>query len=275
MKTASNTMMKNEAKILPSLLKIWKEYPIDLFVFYDDDSTDNSVEIVKEVLGEDRCIIINDNLPTFNESHNRQRMIDVSREQEVDIVLAIDCDELLTTTITSDFDKFLKIYENQDMWLYWYNSVNDTITDYRADPAYVNNFRSFVLPLKNTGGLDMSQFKYHTPRTPSVGLPRVYSTEYGIIHLQSLNTKYYAIKQLWYKHHEFVHYGHTVDFINSRYDPVVNGLNFNAKKIPDSLIEGIEFDAKVFDGLEVDKGYLKFVHDNYNEALVTFGKEYL
>jgi len=275
MKTAFNTMMKNEAKILPSILKIWKEYPIDLFIFYDDNSTDNSIEIIKEVLGEGRYIIINDNLDTFNESHNRQRMINVSREQGVDIVLSIDCDELLTSTITSDFGKFLKIYEKQDMWLYWYNSVNNTITDYRADPQYVNNFRSFVLPLTNTGSLDMSQFKYHTPRTPSVGLPKIHSTEYGILHLQAMNTKYYAIKQLWYKHHEFVHYGHTVEFINSRYDPVVNGLNFNPKKIPDRLIDGIDFDVKVFDGLEVDKGYLKFIHDNYNEELVTFGKEYL
>ena len=66
-----------------------------------------------------------------------------------------------------------------------------------------------------------------------------------------------------------------MDFINGRYDPVVNGLNFNSKKIDKRLIEGIKFDVKVFDGLEVEKGYVKFIHDNYNEDLITFGKEYL
>ena len=274
MKTAFNTMLKNESRILPTLLNIWKEYPIDLFIFYDDNSTDNSVVIIKEILG-DRCIIVNDNLESFNESHNRQRMINVAREESVDIVLSIDCDELLTSTITSNFEDFLKIYERHDMLLFWYNSVNATIADYRMDPQYANNYRSFVLPLSKTGGLNTSQFKYHTPRTPSVSLPKIQNNDFGVIHLQALNTKYYAIKQLWYKHHEFVNYGHSVDFINGRYDPVVNGLNFNSKKIDKRLIEGIKFDVKVFDGLEVEKGYLKFIHDNYNEDLITFGKEYL
>ncbi len=275
MKTAFNTMLKNEARILPTLLKIWKEYPIDLFIFYDDNSTDNSVEIIKEILGNDRCVVINDNLPSFNESHNRQRMIDVSRENNVDIVFSIDCDELLTSTIVDNFNNFLRIYKTQDMWLFWYNSVNNTIGEYRTDPQYANNYRSFILPLTKTGSLNMNDFKYHTPRTPAVSLPRIHNNDFGVIHLQALNTKYYAIKQLWYKHHEFVNYGHSVDFINGRYDSVVNGLDFNAKKIDSRLIEGIEFDAKIFDGLEIEKGYLKFIHDNYNEDLITFGKEYL
>ena len=37
MKTAFNTMFKNEEAILPEILKIWKTYPIDLFIFYDDN----------------------------------------------------------------------------------------------------------------------------------------------------------------------------------------------------------------------------------------------
>jgi hypothetical protein len=275
MKVGFNTMLKNEARILPHILKIWEKYPIDIFIFYDDNSTDNSVELIYDILGKDRVIIINDNLPSFNESHNRQRMIDVSRENKVDIVLSIDCDELLTTTITSNFKNFLKIYEKHDMLLFWYNSVNNTIEAYRNDPQYANNYRSFVLPLNNTGSLNTNQFKYHTPRTPSVSLPKIRNNDFGVIHLQALNTKYYAIKQLWYKHHEFINYGHTVEFINNRYDPVVNGLNFNPKKIDKRLIDGIDFDAKIFDGLEVEKGYLKFIHDNYNADLITFGKEYL
>ena len=276
MKTAFNTMFKNEESILPEILKIWKTYPIDLFIFYDDNSTDNSVNIIKEYLPSEKIIIVNDKLPTFNESYQRQKMIDISLENEVDIVFAIDCDELLTSSIVNNFDEFLEKYKTTDMWLFWYNCVNDTLLQYRNDSQYINNYRSFVLPLKNTGRLNVNDYKYHTPRTPHVNLPiREFTKEYGVIHLQAINRRFYAIKQLWYKHYEFVTYGHTVDFINSRYDVVVNNLNFDERYITNNLIDGIDFDISVFNNTEKEKEYLKFIHDNYNEELITFGKEYL
>jgi hypothetical protein len=96
-----------------------------------------------------------------------------------------------------------------------------------------------------------------------------------IIHLQSSNKKYYAIKQLWYKHHEFVKYDHDVQFINGRYDPVVNGLNFNPQFTPQNIIDGIDIDLSFFNGLEGEKGYVDFIKEHYNEELITFGKEYI
>jgi hypothetical protein len=275
MLTAFNTMFKNEEKLLSEVLKIWKTYPIDLFIFYDDNSIDSSVEIIKQYLPKDRFIIINDKLSEFNEGYQRQRMIDVSRDNNIDIVFAIDCDELLSSNIIKDWDKFLSIYQHQNMYLFWYNCVNDSIVQYRNDPQYANNYRSFVLPLKHTGNLNINDYKYHTPRTPNVNLPVTYSDEYGVIHLQAINRRYYAIKQLWYKHHEFIKYNHSVDFINSRYDIVVNNFNFNEKYLKKKLTEGIEFDITIFNELEKEKGYLKFILENYNEKLITFGKEYL
>jgi len=275
MKIAFNTMLKNEERILPHILKIWSTYPVDLFIFYDDNSTDLSVEIIKQFLPEERVIIINDRLPKFNESYNRQKMLDVARENKVDFVLSIDCDELLTSNIVKNFNDFIKIYNEIDLHLYWYNCVNDTINEYRCDPQYKNNYRSFVLPLNKIGSLNTNDWKYHTPRTPFVNLQKSATRDFGVLHLQAINKKFYAIKQLWYKHFEFVNYNHTVDFINSRYDSVVNNLNFNPEKINTNLIEGIEFDSKIFDGLEIEKGYLDFIHKNYNESLVTFGKECL
>lgn len=275
MKIAFNTMMKNEEVLLESILPIWKKYPVDVFIFYDDNSTDSSISVIEKHLESGRYIIVNDNLPKFNEGYHRQKMIDVSRDNDVDVVFSLDCDELLTSTIVNDFDNFLKIYESTDLLLYWYNSVNGSISKYRNDSQYTNNFRSFVLPLKHTSGLDTTQWKYHTPRTPHVNLPKRTTREYGVIHLQSINTRFYVIKQLWYKHHELVNYGHSVAFVNNRYDPVVNQLNFNETEIDPRMVDGISFDPTVYDGLEKSKGYHKFIMDNYNEELVTFGKEYL
>lgn len=274
MVTAFNTMFKNEERLLTEVIKIWKHYPIDYFIFYDDNSTDNSIKVIKDNLDENRYIIINDKLKTFNESYQRQKMIDVARNIDVDIVFSIDCDELLSDSILKDWDNFLSIYKTQDLWLYWYNCVG-SLNEYRTDPQYIHNYRSFVLPLKYTGSLNKENWKYHTHRTPMVNLPKNYTKEYGVIHLQAINKRFYAIKQLWYKHHELVNYGHSVDFINSRYDSVVNNFNFNETKIPQNIIQGIDFDISVFDKLEKEKGYLDFILNNRNEELITFGKEFL
>jgi len=275
MKTAFNTMFKNEEKLLSQVLKIWKTYPIDLFIFYDDNSTDNSIDVIKQHLPEERFIVINDNLPEFNEGYQRQKMIDISRENNVDLVFCIDCDELLTSNIIYDWEYFIHIYDKKNMWLFWYNSVNGTLKQYRNDPHYASNYRCFVLPLKHCSNLNINDFKYHTPRTPHVNLPMEFTKEYGVIHLQSINKRFYAIKQLWYKHHEFVNYGHTVEFINGRYDGVVNNFHFYEQELEDKHIKGIDFDVEIFNELEKEKGYLDFIHKHYNKDLITFGEEYL
>jgi len=275
MKVAFNTMFKNESRLLDVVLPIWSKYKVDLFVFYDDNSTDNSIEIIAKHLDKSRYVIFNDKLESFNEGYQRQKMIDESIQLDMDILLCIDVDELLTSTIVNDWDNFLEVYKTHDMELFWYNSVNDSLENYRNDPAYNSNYRTFVLPVTDIGRLNTSNYKYHSPRTPFVNLPKTRSKHYGVIHLQAISTRYYVIKQLWYKHHEFVNYGHSVEFINERYDPVINGLNFNQAKISEEMIDGITIDLSVFDKLEEEKGYLTFIKENYNEELITFGNEFL
>lgn len=274
MKVAFNTMVKNEAEMLKSVLPIWKKYNVDYFIFYNDNSTDDTVNVIKSFLPEDKVIIINHNLPSFNEGYQRQSMLEKSRELNVDYTICLDADELLSSNIVKDFNSFLSNFNEYDMKLFWYNVVNDSLYLYRNDNMYSGNYRTFVLPMKHIGNLSSDDWKYHTPRTPEVNLPKKFTKDYGVIHLQSVNKKYYAIKQLWYKHHEFTYYNHTVDFINGRYDPVVNNLNFNPQFTPDYIIDGIEIDLSFFKDLEIKKGYYDFIINNKNEELITFGKEY-
>jgi len=275
MKVALNTMVKNEGVTLKLVLPIWEKYEVDYYIFYDDNSTDDTVETIYNILPKEKVIIINDKLPEFNEGYYRQKMLDKSRELGVDYIISLDSDELLSSSITKDFKSFLSIYDTYDLYLFWYNVVEDGLMLYRSDSLYENNYRSFVLPVKHMGNLDTSQWKYHTPRTPVVTLPRTFTKDYGVIHLQSANKKYYAFKQLWYKHHELINYKHDITFINNRYDPVVNNLNFNPQFTPQNIIEGINIDLSFYDGLEEEKGYVKFIKDHYNEELITFGKEYI
>ena len=124
--------------------------------------------------------------------------------------------------------------------------------------------------------MNLSQAKYHTcPRYVNNSLPSAYTNQFGIIHLQSLNRRYYALKQLWYKHFEFKTWGHSIQSLNSKYDPVVNNFEFNSQKTPLEIIKNIDFDIKIFEELSNKKGYLEYIKNNYNEDLVTFGREYL
>jgi hypothetical protein len=275
MKVALNTMVKNEEIMLTHVLSIWKNYPVDYFIFYDDNSTDNTNDVIYDILPKEKIIILNDKLEKFNEGYQRQRMIDESRKLGVDYSICLDADELLSANIVKEFSDFIKIYETTDLYLYWYNVVNDTLSEHRSDPLYENNYRCFILPLKDTGNLDVNLWQYHTPRTPNVNLPRSYTKNYGVLHLQSSNKKYYAMKQLWYKHYEHLNYGHSFDYINQRYDPVVNNLNFNEKITPFEIVNGINIDLSFMKGLEKTKGYFDFVKENYKEELTTFGKEYI
>lgn len=270
-----NTMVKNEALLLEQVLPIWKAYEVDQFVFYDDNSTDNTVEVIAKHLPPERFVVYNDKLPAFNEAYHRSKMLQHSRKKRADYVLSIDSDELLSANLAKDLSVVLKEYETKDLWLFWYNVVNDSLSQTRNDPAYANNYRSFILPLKHTGQLDLTQWKYHTPRVPSVNLPRAHTKDYGVIHLQALNKRFYALKQLWYKHFEFVSYKHSVDQINGRYDPVVNGLNFCAVQTPAEIVGDITFDPTVFDAIETTRQHKQYILDHMNPALVTFGREYL
>jgi hypothetical protein len=275
MKVALNTMVKNEEDVLQVVLPIWNTYEVDYFIFYNDNSTDNTINVINKLLPKEKVVIVNDNLEKFNEGYHRQRMLDISRELNVDYIISLDSDELLGSTIVKDFKNFLSIYDSQDMLLFWYNIVDGDLNFYRTDNLYTNNYRSFVLPVKNMGDLDTNLSNYHTPRTPNISLPKTFTKDYGVIHLQSVNRKFYTFKQLWYKHYELINYGYSVDHINAKYDPVVNGLNFNPNFIPQNIIEGINIDLSIFDGLENKKGYVEFIKENYNEGLITFGKEYI
>lgn len=270
----ANVMVKDVSVILPEVYKIWEDYPISHWVFCDDNSSDNTIDIINELF-RGRCTILEGKKSEFSESYNRSRMLEHSRDSRADAVVSIDSDELLSCTILETFDDVIETSMCHDIQYYQYNVCSGSVNYFRNDPAYINNFRPFILPMKHTGKFDLSQYKYHTPRTPVVDLPKFYTRDYGFIHLQSLNRRFYALKQLWYKHFEYCVWGHSVDEINKKYDPVVNGLEFNEADTPDYIIYDIEFNPEIFDKVERHHGYKSYVERNLVRELVTFGDEYL
>ncbi len=266
----ANVMVKNEAVILKKVLPIWEQYPIETFVFLNDGSEDDTVSVIQEKLGK-RAVVLDRPFNKFHEAHNRAKMLDYSREKS-DFVICIDADELLTSNTVRHWNEIFNLCNDIDLQMYWFNSVFD-LSKFRQDPAYVSNFRTFVLNTKKCGNFDLSGERYHTPRTPRTNLPARATQDIGVLHLQALNVNHYALKQLWYKHYEFVNYGYSADEINRRYDHVVNNLKFNEASIPPHMIEGLLFDPSVFDEISEQKGYRDYITRNLNRDLVTFGKD--
>lgn len=273
MKVYANVMVKDESIILPHIFKYWNEYPIDKWVFYNDNSTDNTTEVIQANFA-DKAVIFESQESHFSESRNRSTMLEYSREQGADLVLSIDADELLSSNLLKNWGGITDQCMSHDLQLYWFNVVG-SISKIRQDPMYIDNYRTFFVSLKDCEKFDMSLYKYHTPRLPVINLPKIWTKEVGVIHLQSINKRFYALKQLWYKHYESVTWNHPDNYINSRYDPVVNNLNFNEKDTPGGIYSGIEFDASIYDEIEKVKGYRDFILKNHKEQLVTFGKEYI
>lgn len=268
----ANVMIKDEALLLPEVYKQWKDYPIDHWVFYNDNSTDNTEEVIRDLFGKS-ATILNDEREEFSESHNRSRMLEHSREK-AQFVVSIDADELMSSNLIDNWEEVLEHHNKYDLHYFWYNVVG-SLKMRRNDPMYRQNYRTFILPMEHTGKFDMSQYKYHTPRTPRINLPVAHARDVGFIHLQAINKKFYALKQLWYKHYEYVTWNHSVQYINNRYDIVINQLNFEETTTPENIIRGIDFDSSVYDKMEEYKGYRKFIEDNLVPELVTFGKEYI
>ena len=94
MKLFANVMIKDEAIILPHVYKYWKDYPVDKWVFYNDNSADNTEQVIKKLFGE-KAIIFNDGLYYFNETHNRSRMLEYSREKDAEFIICINAVELM------------------------------------------------------------------------------------------------------------------------------------------------------------------------------------
>jgi len=243
-------MVKNEAIILRKILPIWEQYPIETFVFLNDGSEDDTVGVIQEKLGS-RAVVLDRPFDKFHEAHNRAKMLDYSREKS-DFVICIDADELLTSNVIRHWDEIFNLCNDIDLQMYWFNSVFD-LSKFRQDPAYVSNFRTFILNTKKCGNFNLSGERYHTPRTPSTNLPARATQDIGVLHLQALN----------------VNPGE----INRRYDHVVNNLQFNEASIPPHMIEGISFDPSIFDEISEQKGYRDYITRNLNRDLVTFGKD--
>jgi hypothetical protein len=191
MKTYANVLMKNEATLLQEVLKFWKEYPVDKFLFWNDNSTDNSVEVVSDILG-DRAQILSPTAGTlFNEGKGRNILAQTSKDADVDLIFSLDCDELFSKSLIDHFNTFCEAAAKTHIAIRQCNVVNGSLNWMRMDPKYKQNYRYFVIPVKNMQMIPESHDGvHHIQRDPPVNLPKAYTDDIAFIHLQAINTKF-------------------------------------------------------------------------------------
>lgn len=275
MKVVANVVLGNEACILKQVAPIWATYPIDEWVIFDDRSTDNTLDVLKEYLSPRLTIIRNDREGPFHETYARDKMLEHSRSSGADYIIALDADELLSADMVGPLHEILKVHDTHDIHYFWYNFVG-TVKHRRNDPLYEQNWKSFIMPVKHTGSFKQyDQLNIHCARTAPISLPKAAAQGGGLLHFQSIDKEFYALKQLWYKHWEYVDLGQSVETLNQKYDPVVNGLNFHEVETPEHIIDGIDFDPSIFKELLKIKGYKEYVQQHRVDELITFGQEYL
>ena len=201
-------------------------------------------------------------------------MFEYSRNKGADIIISIDADELLSLSFLNNFGSMMNHSLEYKLFTYQYNVVG-SLNKIRQDPSYLNNYRDFIFPAKTSGNFDMSFDRYHIgTRSPTNNLSNVHIKDCGFIHLQALNVRFYALKQLWYKVFEYKEYGNSVEEINAKYDPVMNGLDFCEIDTPKEIIGDWEFDASVFDKILEERKYIDYIKEYGVDELFTFGKEY-
>jgi hypothetical protein len=281
MKKYFNTCFQNEAPLFEHTLPIWSTYDIDKFIFFDDHSTDGGSDVIYRILGKNRAVVLNKPDLEYDDSMciARQMMLDFSRAENAEFVFCLDADELLSSNLKTQINEILtfSLKKQIAIYLYWFNQINYSLKETRCDGYYSRCFHPFIVPTKYSGNFSTTSKEHHSFwRTPPIHFPNpVADQNYGIVHLQMINTNYYVHKQLWYKHYEHIKYGFSEDYINSRYDNNINYLNFEYFETPSEVISDIKFDISIFDKLIDHKGYREYIRKNFNYKLVTFGQSYI
>jgi hypothetical protein len=257
--------MKNEAILLEEVLKFWKDYPLDKFLFWDDNSTDNSIEVVKSILGDRAEIHKADS--AFNESLGRNFLAEKSKKDNYDLIFSLDCDELFSYSLVKNFNVFCKYALDYSIGLRQCNVVKGTLSKMRMDPKYMSNFRFFAIPTARMHPLPVSNNGLHqSERDVQVNAQRCVTEEFAYIHLQAINERFYAMKQVYYK----------IDQIRSKIgnyrkiifdiEDTANNLNFCEVDTPPQYIADWKFDPKIFDKVLESRGYESIIRSYIDET---------
>jgi glycosyltransferase involved in cell wall biosynthesis/predicted O-methyltransferase YrrM len=216
--------VKNEAVRISFCLKAVASFA-DAICIYDDDSDDNTLEIIESLSSECRVErVIRNRYWHYDEGKYRQALLDAGREIGGTHFIVLDADEAFTSNLSrNNFLKemILSLKPGDHLQLVWIQLWR-SVAYYRHDRSvWTNNYKSFVFA--DDGKCTYTDQQFHLLRVPSDLTGRAYRIEgyeTGVLHFQFINWRNLLIKQAWYRCLELIlNPEKPIDEINRLYAP--------------------------------------------------------
>lgn len=232
------TLTKNECFLLKEMLPIWSKYA-DGFVFFNDDSTDDTLEFLEQ--NKEKYNILSIITRKYDiigeltiESQVRQQLFDEAYKH-TNKIICMDSDEYLESDLTkAQLENILDNEHDCKFYLEWVQYTSkDTI---RVDGSWRYNLTDRIG--KYTAQPQFPHRQMHSlhlpPATESKTFPRnvIY-----IAHLQWLDKRWVGVKQYFWKVTDFVNkLLHDADVVGAEaYDNSVNNFLWEYEYAPKEL----------------------------------------
>lgn len=262
------TRTKNEAFLIKELLPIWSKYA-DGFVFYDDGSTDDTVEFltinkekynILEILTRDEEEDYVKKLKM--ETDERQLLYDTALKYSNKIICC-DTDEYLDGDMTKEeLNTLLDDNSNTIFYLQWiqYTGTNSI----RIDGPWGYNFKVRIGSYTTKG--DFGNTQMHSLHLPPADKTQVIEpSRLFIAHLQWLSKRWVGVKQYFWKLNDYINSRiHGAEVIESAaYDVSVNNFNWHYSDFPVAL----KVDEKIYDKQDIKSNYKLMYIKKYTQEL--------
>ena len=262
------TRTKNEAFLLKEMMPLWSKYA-DGFVFYDDGSTDDTLEFLEankkkynilEILKRDGEEDYIDTLKI--ETDERQPLYDAAYKYSNKIICC-DTDEYLDGNMTKEqLEQLLDSKPNCTFHLQWIQyTTKNTV---RVDGPWGNNYKVRVGSYTRRGNFGVAQMhSLHLP--PADNSDVIDPSLLFIAHLQWLSKRWVGVKQYFWKINDYVnktiHGAEVID--TTAYDVSVNNFNWRYSQYPFEL----KIDEKIYDKQDMKTNYKLEYIKRYTQKL--------
>lgn len=237
---------KNEARHIEFCIRALAQV-CDSIVYFDDNSSDDTVAIVESIAQECRVErIIRKSDAEFHETIRRAVPLEAGRMLGGTHFVVIDADEAFTgSLVEGDLLRrhILTLQPGETLELAWIQLWR-SVDRYRSDASvWTNNYKAFVFADDGTCRYDETFI--HLERVPS-GLNgkrhRIEGYEHGLMHFQFVNWRNLLVKQAWYRCLERIHDpDKPAQAINELYAPSKDERDLGLRQVPDSWFAAYPF----------------------------------
>lgn len=262
------TRTKNECFLLKELLPIWSKYA-DGFVFYDDGSTDDTVEFLEANKERYNILEIQKGDPHEDyvkklkiETEERQPLYDAALKYSKKIICC-DSDEYLDGIMSKqELESILDSEKDTIFYLKWvqYTDKNQI----RVDGPWNNNFKVRVGSYIDRGDFGVAQMhSLHLP--PANNQKQIDPNKLFIAHLQWLDKRWVGVKQYFWKINDYVNKKvHGAEVIEAAaYDVSVNNFEW---AYSDFNID-LKIDPKIYSNEDMKNNYKLQYIKKYTQEL--------